>query len=225
MPTPCPLSWSPQSAAGRRRREGLRGSRWPGRLSPAGEAAFVPPRGSQRTPALAGKSATPQRYEGCWLFSLGASPGEPVLWGAPLGRCPGPWFWEPRQPRKPGSDQSWVRPLLGAGTPRLPRFALDLAVLNLHLLPPHGTRWAGAAPVGGRGDPPNSKTALPQPRLSGQEGPSCVHMCLRACGHYPRCSGRPSAAGSRPMLKHAGVCSVSPPGRVCSLSDAEKRSR
>ena len=161
----------------------------------------------------------------CWLFSLGASPGEPVLWGAPLGRCPGPWFWEPRQPRKPGSDQFWVRPLLGAGTPRLPRFAQDLAVLNLHLLPPHGTRWAGAAPVGGRGDPPNSKTALPQPRLSGQEGPSCVHMCLRACGHYPRCSRHPSAAGSRPRLKHAGVCSVSPPGRVCSLSDAEKRSR
>ena len=131
--------------------------------------------------------------------------------GAPLGRCPGPWFWEPRQPRKPGSDQSWVRPLLGAGTPRLPRFALDLAVLNLHLLPPHGTRWAGAAPVGERGDPPNSKTALAQPRLSGQEGPSCVHMCLQDCGHYPRCSGRPSAAGSRPRLKHAGVCSVSPP--------------
>lgn len=88
VPTPCPPSWSPQSAAGRRRREGLRGSRWPGRLSPAGEAAFVPPRGSQRTPALAGKSATPQRYEGCWLFSLGASPGEPVLWGRSSGQVP-----------------------------------------------------------------------------------------------------------------------------------------
>lgn len=77
--------------------------------------------------------------------------------GASLGRCPGPWFWEPQQPRKPGSDQSWVRPLLGAGTPRLPCFALDLAVLNLHLLPPHGTRWAGAAPVGGRGEPPKQQ--------------------------------------------------------------------
>lgn len=84
------------------------------------------------------------RAAGC--FHLGCLRESLCCGGATLGRWPGPWVWE-LQPRKPGSDQPWVRPLLGAGTPRFPRFALDLAILNLrHLLPPHGTRRAGAAP-------------------------------------------------------------------------------
>lgn len=94
VPTPCPPSWSPQFAAGRRRREGLRGSCWPGLLSPAGEAAFVPPRGSQRTPALAGKSTDASAVRGLLaVFTRGISRRACVvgvrLWAGALGRGSG----------------------------------------------------------------------------------------------------------------------------------------
>lgn len=88
VPTPCPPSWSPQFAAGRRRREGLRGSCWPGLLSPAGEADLFLRVARRGHGLLLGRARTPQRYEGCWQFSLGASPGEPVLWGCVSGQVP-----------------------------------------------------------------------------------------------------------------------------------------